>query len=50
MAIILKNYGLDSEAVVGSLCQGYLEIDGKGYPLHCLDALQSMGYTVLYVQ
>jgi len=50
MAIIVKNHGLDSETVVGSLCLGYLEIEGKRLRLSDLKTIQQMGYTVLYIQ
>ena len=50
MAIIVKNFGLDTEAVVGSYCQGSLEVEGKRLPLGSLETLKHMGYTVLYIQ
>lgn len=50
MAIIVKDHGLDSEAVVGSLCLGYLEVEGRRLRLSDLKAIEAMGYTVLYVQ
>lgn len=49
MAILVINKGLQTEAVVGSYCQGILEYKGRLLPLSALPTLRQMGVDILYV-
>lgn len=49
MAVIIKNMGIEQEQVVGSYCNGSLEVEGRIYPASAIESLKQMGYIFLYL-
>lgn len=49
MAVIIKNMGIEQEQVVGSYCNGSLEVEGRIYPASAIESLKAMGYIFLYL-
>lgn len=49
MAVIVKDMGVEQEQVVGSYCNGSLEVEGRIYPASAIESLKRMGYVFLYI-